>query len=195
MPLARIGNKVLFFVHIPKTGGSSIETYLGQKGTVALRFKRRMGWSASTTQHMHAAIHTKIIPDSFYDAGFVVLRDPVARFTSEYRYQKDMGRTSQSFADWAVATLGRYADDPYILDNHIRPQSEFLRPGLTKFLFEDGLSPIFDWIDRVTDTPPGNRDLWEKRAKPMAIDVPQDVRRKLESFYAADYRAIDRVTG
>jgi len=34
MPLARIADKLLFFAHIPKTGGSSVEAYLDAKGPV-----------------------------------------------------------------------------------------------------------------------------------------------------------------
>lgn len=36
MPLSKINGKLLHFVHIPKTGGSCITSYLRAKGPVAL---------------------------------------------------------------------------------------------------------------------------------------------------------------
>ncbi len=194
MPLARIGEKILFFTHIPKTGGSSVEAYLDQKGAVALRFKRRLGWSETTAQHMEARIHTRLVPDGFFDASFAVLRDPVARMVSEYRYRRDRYEGQRAFPDWVRAAFDAYGRDEYVYDNHIRPQAEFLRQGMVLFRLEAGMQAVCDWIDRETGTPAATRDIWEKKSTSNKITVPDDLRDEINTFYKADYTVLDRMT-
>jgi hypothetical protein len=193
MPLARIGDKILFFTHIPKTGGSSVEAYLDLKGAVALRFKRRMGWSETTAQHMEARIHTRLVPDGFYDASFAVLRDPVARMVSEYRYRCDRYDGQRPFPAWVRAAFDAYGRNPYVYDNHIRPQAEFLRPGMVLFRLEAGMREVCDWVDHATGTPPASRDIWEKKSATAKVDVPDDLRDEIIAFYRADYAVMDRM--
>ncbi len=85
LPLARIAGTLLFFVHVPKTGGTSIEAYMRAKGAVALAGTRRHGWSRTTPQHIQRELFQDMVPPEFYDHGFVVLRDPKARLLSEFR--------------------------------------------------------------------------------------------------------------
>jgi len=191
MPLARIADKLLFFAHIPKTGGSSVEAYLDAKGPVALRFRRRLGWSETTAQHMDARVHTKLVPDGFFDESFAVLRDPVARMVSEYRYRLDRFDGQRSFEDWVRAAFDAYRRDGHVYDNHIRPQAEFLRPGMVLFRLEMGLEPVFDWIDAITGTAPAPREIWEKRSVAAQVDVTDAIRDEINGFYAADFTVLD----
>jgi len=190
MPLARIGGKILFFAHIPKTGGSSIEAYLSRKGSVALKFPRRLGWSKSTAQHMHAEIHRRLIPDGFYDHGFSVVRDPVARMASEFCFPEDRRTKGIDFDHWVADIFARHPERPYDLDNHIRPQHQFLCPGMTVFRFEDGLDKVFDWIDAVTDGVRAERDIWEKKSSSPPVIISPESRRLIETFYAEDMAVI-----
>ena len=194
MPLARIADKILFFAHIPKTGGSSIEAYLGSKGPVALRFNRRLGWSKTTAQHMEAFVHTRYVPRAFYDASFAVVRDPVARMLSEYRYRLERGDVSRPFDGWARIALERVKETERLFDNHVRPQADFLTPDMILFRLEDGLDPVYDWIDEVTGTSTGNRDIWEKKSPKTKIDVADDLLADIQAYYAADYDILDRMT-
>lgn len=193
MPIARIGPVILFFAHIPKTGGSSVEAYLRTKGAVALQFPRRLGWSKSTVQHMHARIHARLVPDDFADASFAVLRDPVDRMVSEYRHRVDRNARQRPFPDFVRAVFDAYERDPYIHDNHIRPQSEFLRDGMALFRIERGLGAVFDWIDTVTETDAVPRDHWEKRAVAPGVEVPDAIAAEIAEFYAADYAVLARL--
>ncbi len=194
MPLARIADKILYFAHIPKTGGSSVEAYLDAKGPVALRFRRRLGWSATTAQHMDARVHTKLVPDGFFDESFAVLRDPMARMLSEYRYRLDRFEGQRSFDDWVRAAFDAYRRDGDVYDNHIRPQAEFLRPGMVLFRLEMGLEPVFDWIDTVTGTEAASREIWEKRSAAAKVDVTDAIRDEITAFYAADFAVLDTLT-
>lgn len=195
MPLARISSKILFFAHIPKTGGSSVEAYLERKGSLALCFGRRLGWSATTAQHMDARLHARLVPRAFYDHGFAIVRDPVARMVSEYRYRVDRYPGQRAFPDWVRAAFDAYQSDPYVYDNHIRPQTEFLLPDMALFRFEEGLDRAFDWIDTVTDTPPADRRVWKKQSRAAHAVVPDDLASEIAQFYAEDYRLLRDLKG
>ena len=160
MPLARVGSALLFFAHIPKTGGTSVEAYLTAKGRMALHYSKSDAWLRCSPQHIHAEAYGALFPPGFFDHAFCVLRDPVARLKSEYRYRighaETRGKTIEPFDDWVPQVFRRFAKNPYMLDNHIRPQAQFLSPGMKLFRLEDGLDLVFDWIDAVTgDATPG----------------------------------------
>ncbi|PIE11566.1 MAG: hypothetical protein CSA70_10970 [Rhodobacterales bacterium] len=191
MPLARLDQTLLWFVHIPKTGGSSVEEYLADKGSLALRYTSALGGAACTPQHMHADLYTRLIRPGFYDHGFTILRDPLERLISEYRHgQRRVAKREAvplpGFGRWVERTLRRYNDNPYLLDNHIRPQIEFLTPGLRLFRFEEGLDPVFDWIDGIAPGLPKPARPWKLRSDPTPVDVGDDIRALVAAFYAED---------
>jgi hypothetical protein len=190
MPLARIGPKILYFVHIPKNGGGSVVAYLEQKGPVALRFRTRLQWSATTVQHMNADIYSKLVPEDFYDESFAVLRDPVERLKSEYRYRVARMDTTLTFGDWVQLVLQATRKDPFFSDNHIRPQVDFLRRNTRLFRFETGLDTVFDWIDSVTATPPGDRNLHRHETAARQIDILEETSQGIRDFYEADYKLL-----
>ncbi|MHC0054799.1 sulfotransferase family 2 domain-containing protein [Actibacterium sp. D379-3] len=158
MPLARVGSLLLFYAHVPKTGGSSVEAYLQAKGRLALLDEGLSDWNRSTPQHLHRAVYQRLVPREFYDHGFATLRDPLARLISEYRYRSKTykpfkqslhrliapagvkraeatritvgrGKIVADFDRWVPRIFRAYAKDPYLLDNHIRPQVEFVAPS------------------------------------------------------------------
>jgi hypothetical protein len=194
MPLARIADNILYFAHIPKTGGSSVETYLERKGPVALRFQRRLGWSKTTVQHMEAFVHTRFVPAAFYDASFAVLRDPVSRMLSEYRYRLERKEVTRPFHEWARIAFDRVKETERLFDNHIRPQADFLSPGMILFKLEEGLDPVYDWIDEFTGTEPADRAIWEKKSASSKIDVPEDLEAEIKAYYKADYAILAKMT-
>lgn len=130
MPLARIEGCVLHFVHIPKTGGSSINSYLRAKGSLALYSREPVDCMAVSPQHLHRTPCRSIVPDAFSDAAFTVLRDPVDRMVSEYRYRAarraraagsdsdpcvewhDGSAFAGGFDAWVCAALEEVAADP-----------------------------------------------------------------------------------
>jgi len=90
LPLAFINGVIVYFAHVPKTGGSSIEAYLRSKGRVGLLQKETLGWSRCTAQHIERRIYAELMLDTFADTGFAVVRDPLERLKSEYRYRVDL---------------------------------------------------------------------------------------------------------
>ncbi len=94
-------------------------------------------------------------PDCF-DFAFLIVRDPVQRVISEYRYQRrkvglHLARVL-NFDRWLGVSLARAQSDPGFRDNHFRPQADYLWPGSRVFRFEDGLDLPLRAVSELTGT-------------------------------------------
>lgn len=187
MPLARIGDKLLFFAHVPKTGGASIEDYLAAKGRLAIKHPFTLDWSVTTAQHMHADLHRKLVPEAFVDTSFTVVRDPVKRLISEFNYRRDRDQAIGDFNVWVQDRLTALQSDRCVDDNHLRPQVEFLRWNMLIFRFEDGLDPVFDWIDHYTKTEPNDRSERKNVSSKRDILPSEETVALVQATYAQDY--------
>lgn len=193
MPLCLMNDRMLLFVHIPKCGGSTVETYLQLKGKLGFKLKGRKGWCKTVPQHVHAEIYEPLFPDGFVDETFTVFRHPVERILSEYRYHVANMLEAPPFSDWLEESLAIYADDPYARDNHLRPQVEFLCDGIKIFRFEDGLDNVLRYIDQHSGSGPIAQPIWEKKSsapKPVPSDADLE---KIMAFYAEDLRVYDQL--
>lgn len=191
MPLIRLSDKVILFIHIPKTGGSTISDYFQQVGSVSLKYRGR--WGPCAPQHIHAEVIKRLVPDAFYDYSFAIVRNPYGRLLSEYKARRggrqSSGRTV-SFSRWAMELSDKYAADPYVDDNHLRPQHEFLLDGTEVFRFEDGVAKVVKSVmDRMGLTPA----MPVPHSNPSAeikVRVTLEAMARVKSFYAADFEKL-----
>ncbi|MGR3662235.1 MAG: sulfotransferase family 2 domain-containing protein [Paracoccaceae bacterium] len=219
MPLARVRNTVLYFAHIPKTGGTSVEAYLRKIGTVCLVSRRCSGHGGVTPQHMEREAFDEFVPLGFYDYGFAILRDPMARLQSEFRHQMWLsGKRSRlarclsvgvskrraeisgfaaerfvrlgDFDPWVAAILQTCVAVPTVCDNHIRPQVDFVHPAHKLFDFERGIDPVLRWIDQVTGVK-GAAVPHEKKGVGLKIVPSGKTRTLVARFYREDYALLE----
>jgi hypothetical protein len=217
VPLARIGGVTLFFAHVPKTGGTSVEAYLRAKGAVVALHGQAADWSRAPVQHLPREAYAKIVPRAFYDHGFAVLRDPMARLMSEFRMRveplegkfRPLGRLrargpvhgvrlagrleALDFDGWVARAFEACRRDPWAQSCHLRPQADFVDEGQRLFLFEDGLDPVFRWIDAVTGTPAAAGAFHERRSAPLPLAPSPATEERVRRFYAADHALIARL--
>lgn len=194
MPLAHHDGKSIFFAHVPKTGGSSVEDYLISRfGPLSLidvnkrRGLRGTGLIVPAT-HLAAIDIAELVPhDLAY--SFAVVRDPMSRLMSEFRYQSGVSRMSRlGFSTWLRIMLGAVTREPRLYENHIRPQSDLVPEDADVFRLEDGFDAMIAALDRVTGTE--RPDLIVPHIntrKKDPITISQEDAALIERVYAADY--------
>lgn len=201
MPIFTKDNKSFLFIHIPKCGGSSIETtfrkngfrisYLDGNGENTLNHLR-----LCSPQHMHGNMLSNTFNLSAFDGIFTVVRDPESRIKSEIgmRIGKKLDHTEKQTDHWISNTFQRYKKNNFIFDNHIRPQSEFIIPESQLYKFEDGINNI---IKDISDTFNlgliGYENLHVMSRKKMngykSSDIPlsQKSKKSIKEFYKEDF--------
>ncbi|MGN6636867.1 MAG: sulfotransferase family 2 domain-containing protein, partial [Oryzihumus sp.] len=146
-------------------------------------------------QHVHASMLRHTLRLGRFDSVFSVTREPLARFRSEYAMRKNdpAAGSAERVEQWARWCLERYAKNTYILDNHIRPQYDFLLPGATTYRLEDGMESIVADLERRFDLGLAGevpQHLSSRRAGRLSssdVEINSDTEKLLRDFYADDF--------
>ncbi len=155
MPIYKFGEKLIYFSHVPKAGGTTIERYLGEladhemmKSTDRRVFRGRQSILNLPPQHITAQQAEDLFSCGAFHGIFVMVRDPVERMISEYRFRKPWGgiHGQLSFPRWVRTMLPASRKEPYLLDGHFIPQTEFLVEGASVFRLENGTEPLRAWL-------------------------------------------------
>jgi len=163
MPIIRFKNKIVYFSHIPKCGGTSVENFLKIIVGTNLSFLDQKSyeinsspWSMSSAQHITGHHVSKLFPETFFDEFFTVIRNPFDRFCSAFAYQKyvfkrinpklDVNQFADNLEYYKALHLGQF-------DNHFLPQINFLYPGVPykAFKLENGLDGVKKYIGSIFD--------------------------------------------
>jgi hypothetical protein len=151
MPFIEYGGKKILFIHIPKTGGTTVETWLSSISPLNFHCNGVPLVSRCTPQHYRLRDFRQLFNRKYFDYCFSIVRNPYDRLESEYRMQialrrAEFFRTGPPFSLWLERSLSTQKKEPFHLDNHLRPQWEFLGSGIDIFKFEDGLQRIVQHI-------------------------------------------------
>lgn len=144
MPFIDHNGKRVLYVHVPKTGGTSIERWLATLAPLRLHSVGLPAPLRVTPQHLRHADIEALLGAGAFDYAFMTVRNPFSRIESEYRMQASLAeaglwQAAPQFGPWLERALERLARDPHADDNHLRPQWEFLGDGVEVFRLEDGL--------------------------------------------------------
>ena len=204
VPVFTKHDRSVLFVHIPKAAGSSLERMFTRSGwDMALRETRKthpelMAVRRCSPQHYHAAVLQELFDVERFHAVFTVTREPVSRFRSEYlmRNHQDPRTDAAAVDAWAERVLAKRSRDPYTLDNHLRPQHEFVLPGSTVYRLEDGMESAVSDLNERFDlglTPVIPQALSSVRragVSSSAIELSEDLQATLRSVYAEDFATL-----
>jgi len=128
MPLITLNSKSLFFVHIPKTGGSSVYSNLQDSGA-QIEFIRKRSIAKVSRQHYHIELLERYFPAFKNYFCFTIIRNPWHRLLSEYVW-RTKNVDFKGFEEWFNKSICL----PYKnLDNHLRPQSSFVNNNINLF--------------------------------------------------------------
>lgn len=188
MPLFIINDKVVFFTHIPKTGGSSVEAAIRSLGArQALLKSSSGGFMKCTPQHIHAEIIEVMFTENFFDLNFTVCRNPVDRLVSEYKMRMSNREKKIPFEKFIDNAFARYEQNPFFHDNHIRPQHQFLTRNTKVFKFEDGLKPALDTLCETVGVPPISDIPHTRKGASDPVNIPRRTLDKIKDFYEKDF--------
>lgn len=146
-------------------------------------------------QHWEGGLLRQIYNLSEIHVKFLFVRNPINRLLSEYRWRNSASqiRTHRArlrhFVNWWESTRLGYASNPRILENHIRPQVDFLVEDAVIGKFETDLTD--DFIRSLL--PSREASKWEtvmKRSNASAsfqLDLPPSVLAEVTEFYVADF--------
>jgi hypothetical protein len=125
----------------------------------------------------------------FFDYAFMIVRDPLERLKSEYRYCRKLERADSMlpFGLWVDLMLRLAAVAPGMRSNHYRPQVDFFCFDAEIFRFEDGIDKILGTLSERTGLAAPSSVPHMRRSDPMPIDAGPRCLAKVQQFYAADY--------
>lgn len=201
MPVMVKDGVSVLFIHVPKAGGTSIGRLFAQSGWGVHyregKHKRPDVFPLlrCSPQHFHATTLTQVFDVSRFDLIFGMVRDPITRFQSEFAMRhKKLTReetTPERVQFWADRVLAEYASDPFILDNHLRPQTEFLLPGTEVYRIEDGIDTMIADLKARFDLDVGSEIPRERDSSALglptsAVRLSPELRARVLDFYAAD---------
>ncbi|MEZ9312030.1 sulfotransferase family 2 domain-containing protein [Vibrio sp. 10N.286.49.F3] len=193
MPIIKSeGCNFVNFIHIPKTGGTTIERcFDGCK----INYSDGVfdSFIKVTPQHFDRDIFKYIGIESITDKSFAVVREPMDRLVSEYfHFQKAHGQKI-SFDAFCILFLYLYKKDSYTLDNHIKPQSKFVLDDTVVYKFEDGFDSIFDKISNDFKLPLVEDLTVENKGKKKPFHMGDCFHNIVIDFYHDDYELFDYV--
>lgn len=172
MPSLTLPDRLIWFAHCPKAGGTSVEQAMvarwgSQVGHLHWGWDlwwRRGGWRVAdppnSPQHLIWADAEAVLPRA-PDAVFALVRDPAARIASEYRWQRQGRRGTilgkalayLPFPLWLRLMLAVAERHPHAFDNHLRPQGDFVPDCAVVFRLEDGLETALAWLAETAGAP------------------------------------------
>lgn len=193
MPLYHQCNNSLLFIHIPKCGGSSLEIALRKASKSVTLFGH--GCFECSPQHFHVTPLKSLVPDIQNVPSFTVVREPTMRFISGHMYRNRLRQKKnlkpKSFTHDVRHCLFEYKSNPYVYDNHLRPQVEFIFENTEIFKLENGLAPaLLHGLKILTQREPSDdTDIThEKKSKDTKLILRGYDLIKLRDFYYHDYR-------
>lgn len=193
MPIVYAAGKRLFFAHIPKTGGSSLEIYLVERfgGPLAVRWREgvKQRGIISPSHHLSAEDLLDVLePD--LDAFFAVVRSPLKRMISEFKFQSGHGKSIPSrfgFSTWLRIMMRCVDLDKRVYRNHIRTQKEMTPEESKIFKMEDGFDPVIAWLDEITGTTSELEVGHHLKSVSKPVTLYRSDVELIQKYYAEDY--------
>lgn len=156
MPIFKVNQKLVYFAHIPKCGGSALEAAL-RASDIEVSFldshfweRGEDRWLNSSPQHIPQSVRQVLFDDGLFDYEFAIVRDPVDRFLSAFNHNRKKIGGLVAFDSFLRRTEKRVSSrDDYWgarFDNHFLPSSRFVSGRTKIFFLSDGLDTALSVI-------------------------------------------------
>lgn len=180
----------ILFIHIPKTGGTSVEKSLSDYPEA---FFNKFNKYHVTPQHFDREDYIHLSIPAVIDSSFCLVRNPLDRLHSEYKYRIRKSRKLYKFFDFEsfVYFIERVGVNNSYLDNHIRPQVGFVFPDTKVYKFEEGVSNIIESISKDFLFSKITVGKHEKKSKAMCLSRYKQIDEIVFRIYKDDYIAFN----
>lgn len=156
MPLFKANGQIVFFAHVPKCGGTTVEHSLQESGYKLSMLDQQYWahekdrWYKTSPQHIPYDHLITLLDPGLFDYSFAVVREPVDRFLSAFNHNRFRIGRSISFDRFVerlrkrVSASGDYFE--FEFDNHFLPADRFVPPDCEVFRLADGLDKIMSTV-------------------------------------------------
>lgn len=137
MPIFEKNKKRILFVHIPKTGGTTIEHLFPNNGYKMDKFNPK---EATSQQHAIAETYKEW---GDFTSCFTIVRNPIDRFISELNWRNIKLNNLHSAV---INFFSKVKKDKFFNGNHMRNQSDFISETIDHiYRFEE------DFFNQICD--------------------------------------------
>ena len=202
MPIFYNKDSSVLFVHIPKCGGTSLELAIQKSGySIALldsgiKSETFKFWKCSP-QHFHYKMLNSFVNVESIKFKFAIVRNPYDRIISEYVMRNKNVNIDKrpNMSSWIKNIFSRFKKNNYILDNHIRPQVDFIHRDMHIYKLEDGLSQLYLALETANFYIDKNKISHVKHYSsvglvPKDIHLSEDDKYLIYEFYKEDFNAL-----
>ena len=190
------------FVHIPKTGGTSIEDSLHQKDIEVGRYLNYAQYPYKVADVTCSPWHKP--PVDFVKNSFSVVREPFSRLESEFKWCLREGAdwcvnasdNLNGYQNWIVYILEKARFQYDIGDCHLIPQWHFARWVMVKLPFSQlQKAEFWDIIRRyynLTQITQVKENSTPTKNGSYADSLSQSVKRKIKIHFREDFRFLSQ---
>ena len=192
MTIFKLNSNFIYFSHIPKCAGSSVEDYFSTFPECSVLFLDRefynsplKYWTNSSPQHISGNVVERLFDDSFFSDYFAIIREPCDRFKSTFYFQKYWLKNIDEEIDcnfFISEILPNNYQKQGWCDNHFQTQISFLIPRRKYKLFlmnQEGMRKAKKYFDknifekdRDTEIPRNNasKDLYLNKMEDIELN-------------------------
>ena len=197
MPLFKKDNKTILFIHIPKCAGTTIERAFEDAGwdiefLVEPARRGHTDWIPCNPQHWHYADLLKNIYNKYdIDYEFTVVRNPFQRLISELHWRGNAtNNLTELMNTMGLRYLQYYIENNYTMDNHIRPQQQFIGPTTNVFRFEQ-IQTLFDMLSNDYGVDSFANHYNTNTYKPTtSYNLSDDFKKRYKEIYFKDHEML-----
>lgn len=181
------------FIHIPKTGGTTIENWMSILGQLNAYQPKVASFMKCSPQHLTYE-EIKLIIGYKFDFVFTIVRNPYDRLESEYFFRTghESDALKLGFSPWLLDQLEQYKKYKHFADNHFRPQTHFLSSEINKiYRLEDGMDNIINDIKELNGIANSDPIVSKNVSKRHHIHWSVEAINKVNRIYFDDFEQLN----